>query len=1396
MAENYVDYFRIDPEYFPVVDEDVINNNPDLWKKYYPHETFVKLVEITEQALSRKIKRSIWVEGAYGTGKSHAVLTLKKLLDASEEETREYFDKYPTQLSKDSFNRFQGAKNGGKIITVHRYGSSFIKNDNDLATTIQESVIKALNEAGIENKGSLALKERLVDWLSDEDNKNYFNSKIEKGYKDYLNGDKVDDLIDKLKTYSDQALTSIVEKITKVAEECGINALLMGIDGVVDWIEDVINANNLKAIIFIWDEFTEYFLNNVKSLTGFQRIAQISASYPFYLMIVTHTSSGLFDDVDDDKKKIFDRFETPIRIELPENMAFTLMGKAMEKNTDPVIVQEWAEYVNDLYDRTHESRELIKKRVGINDMELQGILPIHPYSALLLKYMATAFASNQRSMFDFIKSDTNESEKGFQWFMRNHGPLDEDPLLTIDLLWDFFYTKKDNLDSEIRSILDCYSISKTRKLDADQDKVLKAILLLQAISQNVGNAVELFIPNAMNLNNAFEGSDLENGGAEKCAEQLVREEVLFKKNIGNNRFQYSVFVSTGDKDAIDRIKEQIKENSTTKLVEDGLINEAISIRPSLKWRFDLNYASIRDFDQKIKKLKNEMPYSKKGKIVTILTFAKDENESNLLQKKIFEAAKSGEYDMVFIDTSLNALGKKDYDSYIDNLANAMYQKGKDNQQALQYEINSKEVLRRWKNRISNGELIVSYKNDADGKRILSSDELYEALLLIDKDYYPECLEGNYTVSDNLWGQNQTKKGVEYGAKQETVSVYSSSNPKLKLETALAGAWGVDNYWETTPWIHISKTKKAVKDLIDRSFQTNGRIAISEIYDLLKNEPYGFMPCSMSAFILGFLLKEYVDGSYNCSDNTTSVPLNVEKLSEIVEEIIKQQITPSKKYLEKYIVSMTEKERAFNKNTALVFDVSESSCTTIENTRNIVRNQMKTYSFPIWCLKKLLATESLKTNEQIVSEAIDLYCGIANDENYAGKKTATDLANDLGVVFIDNPSVADDLKALFNKEKCTQGMIKYLEDYRDCELPSLANEIGDNGAYIDKVKARFDADAANWVWNEQTAQSRIDNVILDYKIIRESNKYLPKTTDINATLSEWCDKCKNIKVSYPAAKPHLEELTTIFEMLYNIKRYGMMPHNRQDFYDTLCSFGKAFESLYANQLDLFKKVCSIYIEDLDDEDITKIMLQSVPKDVFTLDKTLYLQKIDAAVREYKENLINVQLKKLWFDKTKTDNPKAWSKLYRMPIQCMVDNNEIDTALSAFDAINRNKSSENEINKAITYINNATFINTLSNEDERNAAFSKNVLKNYAVVLTDIEEVKDYLTNKVGNDPYLWYGHPRVEEAVQKLAQKNYIRTGCDKALERIDAMDVNMVKAYLKELIKDNMNVGIEIIKED
>ena len=152
---------------------------------------------------------------------------------------------------------------------------------------------------------------------------------------------------------------------------------------------------------------------------------------------------------------------------------------------------------------------------------------------------------------------------------------------------------------------------------------------------------------------------------------------------------------------------------------------------------------------------------------------------------------------------------------------------------------------------------------------------------------------------------------------------------------------------------------------------------------------------------------------------------------------------------------------------------------------------------------------------------------------------------------------------------------------------------------------------------------------------------------------------------------------------------------------------------------------------------------------------------------------------------------------MPILCLVDDDKVQAARKAFETINKANSDKMTVDNSIIFLENADFFEKLDNVDERNRAFVRCIIKNYSVILTDIDEIKDYITQRMsGTDPYDWFGLPEVEKYVKQLAESKYIHGGSDKALSIIDKMNEKDVKHYLKELIKDNMAVGIEIIKEN
>ena len=90
-------------------------------------------------------------------------------------------------------------------------------------------------------------------------------------------GKHVDEVIDVLKNAEDETVVSkMMRNILKVAEDNGLIPLRMDIPAMCDWIKSIIDENDISAILFVWDEFTEFFQNNQNALTGFQTLAEIS----------------------------------------------------------------------------------------------------------------------------------------------------------------------------------------------------------------------------------------------------------------------------------------------------------------------------------------------------------------------------------------------------------------------------------------------------------------------------------------------------------------------------------------------------------------------------------------------------------------------------------------------------------------------------------------------------------------------------------------------------------------------------------------------------------------------------------------------------------------------------------------------------------------------------------------------------------------------------------------------------------------------------------------------------------------------------------------------------------------------------------------------------------------
>lgn len=1393
----YKDYFNIDPKYYAAVTADLIESGMVSWKSFYPHDTFVKLLEKTHTVLSGKDPRSLWVEGAYGTGKSHAALTVKSLLDAEDKEVKDYFEDYG--LSKDLCQKIIADKNDGLLITILRIGSGSIRSDQDLILAVQDSIMSALEKHGITNRGEASLRTAALKWLEKKANRDYFDTLIaEEQYAWTFGGNDVSYVIDKLQNGTPAQIAKTMRDIITVAEDNGITALRLDIQGMANWIKSIISENQIKAILFVWDEFTEFFQNNPNSLTGFQTLAEISLSHPFYFMIVSHESRSLFLNAET-AKKILDRFVPPVKIELPENMAFRLMAQAMKTTQDVILKNEWEEYKGELtedlasvcgYITSNMKRaSTLGSKTILSEQELKAIVPIHPYAALLLKHLSVAFSSNQRSMFDFIISNDMTDAKAFKWFINNYGPLDRPNLLTIDMLWDFFYGKGQNgLNDDVRVILDSYSLLHSDKMTPDEQQVMKTILLLQAISLRISN-VDLLKPNEQNVDLAFSGTGWSKGKARSIAEKLVRDGILFKRTVGGGKSEYTIANSTGDAATIKKLKDNIiRETKTQDLIINADLVSAITLPPAISGRYILNGASYANFSLAADKLST---ISHPNRFSVLVSFALNDDEAVQIKSQIISGIKAGKYDIIYVDASLSPMGKDLFEQYVESMAYSRYYAQNDKHRAGEFQKQAENCLADWKNKIASGAFMLYSANYPSGKRLANITALQDEFSMINYQKYHHGLE-SYDVKRDLFVGSALAQGAEYGITQTLKQTFKEP----KLADALNGAWGVDNYWNdpTKRSLVIVQIKMKVEELIKKGFDSpSGRVCVSDIYAELEQPPFGFRATNLAAFVMGFVLKEYANTDYFWSNGSVSESMSVDKMKMAIANAMNQTVSPKKNYKMEYIVAMSAEQRAFLKCTSEVFRIPIIQCGSVESARDQVRISMKKLSFPIWSVKSILERVETHTSAEIIANIIDDYCGIANTAN-SSKASESDLANAIGHLVIENDSVIEDLACLLTNEMCRKGMLVYIDAYQNGVLKTLAAQIGDGGAYLDQVKQRFNADAANWVWNTETANDKINDVILDYRIIAESAKSIPACSSINDVVNGWNNRTNNIKISFEALKKFTGDLTPFLKELHLMKQTNSLSEqNKESFYSLLVSQREAFEEFYSNQLPYFRTVAEIFIDDMDTEDIIKLY-QDIPAGQFTKSSTEYMTYVENAVKMFLRNQAKKRLKDLWAEKTGTKDPFDWSARYDTPILCMLDDDERSEAKEIFAIMMENSPSEASINRAITYLNQVTYFEKLSNAEFRDKCFMNRVVGDYAVMLEDAKSIREYLVAHATVRKYDWMDNSIIQNQIRILAEKKYKTGGSEKVWSVVEKMDATELRHYLKDLISDNVKVGIEILK--
>lgn len=1378
MANNnkYREYFDIDPMYFPQINDSSIAEDPGCWKRTYPHPTFIEMLRDFERCLARQERRSLWIQGSYGVGKSQCAYTLKKLLEVPEEELRTYWGAKAFEHQTDLLEKLVGhRKKGGGILAVYRYATTDVASPRHFYLAVQQAVRDALRAKKL-YEGENTLKESVIAWIDKPANKNYLNELLTQSqYKNVFAKPDADSIITALRKNS--VVTTLMQNLFDLADREGVTTLNIDVDRLISWLTDVIDQNNIK-IVFVWDQFGDYFdRSGGDKVDAFQKLCELVNHKAFYFVPVTHYSGESYINDKDAWKSVSDRF-VPSTIRLPDNIAFDLIGHAFD--VKQAAKADWDKWAEDLNGRVSASRTAVMKVAKITSQQvIKDIMPLHPMAALILQNIASAFKSNQRSMFDFIKSANMDDVKAFQWFIENMGPFDDHPLLTVDMLWNFFYEKgRDNLTSDIRLILDTFP--QQQNLRADEKAVLKAILIMQAIDQRLGGTIDLFKATEQNLSYVFEGiPDLEGTKSANLAKGLKDKGILVANPISGGRYVYAAAVLAGDQAKIDNYKKDVRQNSaTSKLVAEGGLSTVLSLSPALRLRFEsepgtgkITPVTATDFTRTINILRDR---ATGWNFHAVIAFAKEEAEAATFRKTIRTAVADKQYEnIVFIDALSTPLGSEAFEQYVDFSAMAMYYQGSNNTSSRESSDKAKRVLDQdWKNRIYNGQFIVYTYAHQEGEKLGNGQGVASVLQTIVTTRFRHVFDFAKSLTESqLKITPAMKQSAKSGILQTTSGVVVGVEKHV-----LPTVWKIDKYWEnpTTSSLPISKIKVEVDKRIEVAFARDGQISIGEIYDFLE-ETYGFAPCNLSAFIAGFLLKEYSSEPFRYSDSSGGhEQMTQDKLAEMIGNYIGKKPKPT------YIVKMTADEMSFYELTEKAWGIQPNSCSSAGQAAIAVTAKMRSLSLPVWCLEEMDTVGIF----YMVQKYIEL---VQKEGNEAHKK-----AVEIGKIASAKPSLADNLIVLLTSENCQKGMREYLRSFEGGKIMELATAIGAENNVLADIRRLFGV-KHSCLWDKETGEDEIRKLLTEYGIVKESNAILNASArSLSEVYKEWRERLKFIGISYDTLQTKYPALAKALGMLLKIcKQEDILPEQLKAFHSELVAHGAEIRELLNNDRRVFAEIYNPYLEDLSDNDIADVK-SKLQTGLYELPKTDCNLKVKEAAEGFRKNQLKSQLFRLWREKTGTKNPREWSSRYRTPILCCVSEAEYEKAKKAFETLNRNWGTDAEIKAALVFLESTTLFDFLADDDKRNVAFKRDIVGEYSLLLPDLDKVRDTL-DRLSVDTYDWRDNPSVKGKVKQLAEAEYNAGGSDKVLLKIDEMDDAQLKKYLKRLVKDSIVVGIEIL---
>lgn len=957
LNKRYSDYIEISPTFESVVDIDADSRNKNLWREYIVGDDMEKMMEVLCQSLNNEgpdLRRSFWIEGTYGTGKSYAAILIKHLM----EEKPDVIDAYLSSNSRLApyRNRFMKCRNkGGDYLVIWKTGCTGIRDGNAMLMEAEKAVRDALaakygdnadyGESSLADAVRQQVHNPVLNWESILETTTLGD--------DYASVEDLQEAIDAGDLTALQRTAAVIRQFNW--------GLVDSLDTYKKWISTVIENNNLakSGIFFIWDEFTEYVANS-DDQTLLQQLSEFSKVKPFFMLFVVHRTSEMVERITPERYQLITHRFHQVEFHISADAAFDLIAGSI--NIRNGMVEHWRE----------ERKPVIKNiqpflpdMSGLDDKiseQIDHLCPMHPMTIKLLSRVAENYAASQRTMFRFMK-DQSASEQGFVGYIHKYGPDDQACWLTPEWLWDYFFTRESDFsdkDTKAAEYIRHYEESK-HLVSSDENalRVFKTAMLLMALmSSTRGIYSGRRSKDGIAATEECLATCLAGVMTKKAIHDLLQTMqdskilILDKDNHDNVRLQLPFKGTNGDDFTAKLAVNEKKYSRYQMFAKDGAFAQAFEKQAAdendatnKRMKIAVCCAETNSIKMRLGEITKELekyPYKLGLLIVTVQSDAQAVSIQTTLQKMAIDADEP----RLIIALVKKPLTDEERTKWLTaitkmEMASASGQTGAVNQ----YKIEATTIISSWVGGAVSGSKITAYS----GNQVFSNQY---GMAQLRKTIRTNVLDVIFKYApENIVVTNTAYKPCNDGAPTAGIQRKSTNSQLTNVINALQNA-GVLQLTTISEMADVTGGKAAdsvaaLAALVKTEMESGHKVNLSDLWVKLQHSPFGYYDTIACGVLLGYVFSCYKNSKYTWTDSAQSPHVLAEAtIGKMVSSMCKGKMSTD--YLSAGSITWQNFSEYLEKIFNLTVAQLAEQTTGYHNTREAVTKS----GAPFWALKYL------------------------------------------------------------------------------------------------------------------------------------------------------------------------------------------------------------------------------------------------------------------------------------------------------------------------------------------------------------------------------------------------------------------------------------------------------------